>query len=226
MQEDPWKKLEKSLSQDRLGVYGQDGVSHRIIAARYLWNIALSEALYAPLQMCEIGLRNAIDQAMCQMTGGSAWYDKALLTGWGKKQICKAKNDLGRSKKNLAPGRIVAELNFGFWTSMFESHYETRKAYFLPGGIKRTFPGLPKSKHNRKFLNKHLKEIRTLRNRVFHHERILHWKDLPDQHQAILDTIGWIHSDLIELTEMVDTFRGIHAAGIQPYLDKLDNHLD
>ncbi|MEI7910066.1 MAG: hypothetical protein WCK77_10555 [Verrucomicrobiota bacterium] len=29
------------------------------------------------------------------------------------------------------------------------------------------------------------KRIRDLRNRVFHHERIIHWTDLPSQHAAI-----------------------------------------
>jgi len=226
MQQDPWKKLEICLSKERLAAYGQDGASHTVITARYLWNIALSEALYAPLQMCEVGLRNAVDQAMAQITNQPHWYDTVSLTPWGHKQIGKAKQDLARSRKPVTSGRVVAELNFGFWTSMFEDHYETSAARFLPSGIKLAFPGLPKSQHNRRGLNTHLKKIRTLRNRIFHHERIVHWKDLLNQHQAILDTIGWINPDLTELAGIVDCFPRVYADGIQPFLDRLNQHLN
>ncbi|MEM7755270.1 MAG: hypothetical protein AAF297_06505, partial [Planctomycetota bacterium] len=121
--------------------------------------------------------------------------------------------------------RVIAELHFGFWTSMFESHFESPSAHFLPKGIKATFPYMPKSLHNRKRLKAELDKIRTLRNRIFHHERIIHWKDLPQQHQLILDFLGWINPDLAELASIVDTFAKVYADGIQPYLDKLDDHL-
>jgi hypothetical protein len=47
------------LSADRLDAYHQPGDSDGLdAAARYLWNVALSEALYPALAALEVGLRN------------------------------------------------------------------------------------------------------------------------------------------------------------------------
>lgn len=225
MQDHYWKKLEHCLSADRLRVYGHDNPGHRTVTARYLWNIAVCESLYAPLHLLEVGLRNAIDRAMNKSTGSVFWYDSVTLTPWGHTQVGNAKTSISRSGKSIVPGRVVAELQFGFWTSMFESHYEKPSAGFLPKGIKATFPYMPKSLHKRKQIKADLDKIRTIRNRIFHHERIIHWKDLPQQHQLILDFLGWLNPDLEELAGIVDTFPAVHTGGIQPYLDKLDGHL-
>jgi len=224
MQDNYWQRLEHCLSQDRLKVYGQDQAGHRVIAARYLWNIALSEARYAPLHLLEVGLRNAIHRAMLAETGSPAWYDSVTLTPWGHSKVGDAKRSIAKGGKSVTPGRVIAELHFGFWTAMFESDFEKPEARFLPRGIKATFPHMPKTLHNRKRIKADLDKIRKLRNRVFHHERIIHWKDLPRQPQLILDFLGWLNPDLAEMAGLVDNFGAIYTSGIQPYLDKLDNH--
>ncbi len=217
-----WKKLEKCLSKDRLSVYLGDGVSYRIAAARYLWNIAICESLYAPLQMVEVGLRNAIDQSMLKIVGEVKWYDQVSLTTWGYDQVGHAKTKISRDRKQVTAGRVIAELHFGFWTSMFESHYEQSDAYFLPQGIKLTFPYLVKSLHNRKKIKSQLDQIRKLRNRVFHHERVIHWQDLPEKYDLIIQTIGWMSTDLEEISRLVDSFHQTYRSGIQPFLARLD----
>lgn len=221
-QDDYWKKLENCLSRDRLSVYSGDGASHRVAVARYLWNIALCESLYAPLQMFEVGLRNSIDRAMLQSVGEVNWYDQISLTSWGYDQVGHAKTRIARDRKTVTSGRVIAELHFGFWTSMFESHYEKPEAHFLPSGIKLTFPYLVKSLHNRKKIKFQLDQIRKLRNRVFHHERVIHWHDLTDRHGSLVETIGWMSKDLLEISNLVDSFAETYENGIQPYLDQLD----
>jgi len=47
--------------------------------------------------------------------------------------------------------------------------------------------------NNGRILYSALEHVRALRNRVFHHERIVHWKDLDAQHDLILQIIGWIN---------------------------------
>ncbi|MCJ7543408.1 MAG: hypothetical protein MUP47_02400 [Phycisphaerae bacterium] len=223
MQEDFFDKLKTALSTERLSAYGQDDPGPSIIMGRYLWNIALCEALYSPLQMCEVALRNAIHAAMEGTYGMSTWYDKAELTPWGYQQVGDAKTKIARAGKPVTPGRVVAELHFAFWTSLFEDHYE-RNTPFLPRGIKRVFPGLVKSLHNRKIIKARLEGIRQLRNRVFHHERVIHWKDLPDQHAHIIETIGWISPELSEMALKLDRFLETHRAGIAPWVAKVQNH--
>jgi hypothetical protein len=223
MQEDFYKKLEAALSSERLSAYGQDNPGPCIVMARYLWNIAICETLYSPLQMCELALRNAIHAAMTACYGQLGWYDMVDLAAWGYSQVDEAKQRIAKAGKPVTPGRVVAELHFGFWTSLFEDHYE-RRTKFLPKGIKKVFPGMPKSQHKRKGIKARLEQIRQLRNRVFHHERIIHWKDLPDQHAHIIETLGWISPELSEMTLKLDRFLNTYKAGIDPWIAQLRNH--
>jgi hypothetical protein len=224
MQDGYWKKLEHCLSPDRLAAFGRDAPGHRVVTARYLWNIAVCESLYAPIHLLEVGLRNAIDRAMVSHTASPNWYDIASLTPWGHEQVGKAKTGIARTKRPVTPGRVVAELHFGFWTSMFEHHFESAPAGFLPRGIKVTFPHMPKSLHNRKAIKADLDTIRKLRNRIFHHERIIHWNNLPEQHQSMLDFLSWMNPDLHELASLIDSFPAVYNAGIEPFLDRIDTH--
>ena len=223
MQEGFFRKIEIALSRDRLSVYGQDNPGPVIVMARYLWNIAVCESLYSPLQMFEVALRNAIHAAMSAFCGAETWYDTVSLTPWGYQQVGNAKQKIAKTGKPISPGHIVAELHFGFWTSMFEDHYE-RNSRFLPRGIKKVFPRLVKSQHNRKKIKAGLEGIRFLRNRVFHHERIIHWKDLPDQHVGIIETLGWISPELSEMALKLDRFQEIHQSGIDPWIARLRDH--
>lgn len=213
------KKLERMLSRDRLAAYGHDKAGDDVVVARYLWNVAVSESLYAPIHLLEVGLRNAIDCSMTTATGSATWYDIATLTPWGRGCVTNAKSNIERSGKLVQPGRVIAELPFGFWTSMFESHFESPDAHFLPKGIKSTFPFMPKSLHNRKRIKADLDRIRILRNRIFHHERVVHWQDLSQQHSLILSFLDWLDPALCSLADVVDRFKDTHSAGIQPYLD-------
>lgn len=223
MQEEFFKKLEVALSAERLSTYGQDNPGSCVVMARYLWNIAICESLYSPLQMFEVALRNAIHVAMTTLCEKDTWYDTASLTPWGYQQVGVAKQKIAKSGKPVTSGRVVAELHFGFWTSMFEDHYE-RSSPFLPGGIKKVFPRLVKSLHNRKDIKARLESIRQLRNRVFHHERIIHWKDLPEQHGHIIETLGWISPELSEMALKLDRFLQTHKDGIEPWMAQIRNH--
>jgi len=223
MQQDFFKKLEAALSSDRLSSYGMDKPGSCTVMARYLWNIAICESLYSPLQMCEVALRNAIHTAMTALFGQPAWYDAIDLVAWGYQQVGDAKTKIAKSGTAISPGRVVAELHFGFWTSLFEDHYE-RNTRFLPKGIKKVFPGLPKSQHKRKDIKSRLERIRQLRNRVFHHERVIHWKDLSEQHGSIIQTIGWVSPELADMAHKLDRFLETYQRGIGPWLDQLNHH--
>ncbi|WP_177420368.1 Abi family protein [endosymbiont of Lamellibrachia barhami] len=76
---------------------------------------------------------------------------------------------LSRQHKVLNPGRIIAELNFGFWSSMLDKCYEQ---VLWPQLIKTAFPYMPRKIRTRKVLSQQFHKIRQLRNRIFHHEPI------------------------------------------------------
>jgi hypothetical protein len=224
-QADLYAKVISCLSIERMSSFGDVTNESKTVLARYLLNIALCESLYSSLQFCEVALRNTIHSDLTKRFESENWYDSPhfTLTPWATAEIAKAKDKINRSRKKMTSGKIVAELQFGFWTSFFEDHYE-RYTTFMPSGIKTVFPYLPKSQHNRKDIKAKLETIRTLRNRVFHHERIVHWKDLDVQHQEILDVISWINPELLHLAEHLDTYALTRSSGLDPWLLSLDAH--
>jgi hypothetical protein len=61
MQDDFFEHLASSLSVERLSSYrARDGADECTTLARYLWNLAVCESLYSPIQLCEVSLRNTL----------------------------------------------------------------------------------------------------------------------------------------------------------------------
>lgn len=219
-----FQEIEGILHTERINAYRQDGVDEQTTLGRYLLNMALSEALYPALQFSEIALRNAVHREMSARCGTDAWYDspQARLTNWQQDKVADAKRTLSRLRKPLTPGRIVAELNFGFWTGFFNnSHARTGIGAFLS---RRAFPHGPSTEQVQSKLDRRWKDIRDLRNRVFHHERILHWRDLDQRHQDILVVIEWMSPELHGLANSFDRFTSIRATGLNPWINKIQTH--
>ncbi len=212
-----FQQIEKILHTERIDAYRQDGADHTITLARYLLNMALSESLYPALQFAEIALRNAVHRELSARCRTDAWYDSPLarLTAWQQDKVVEAKEALRKRRKPLTPGRIVAELTFGFWTGFFNNcHARTGIGSYL---AKHAFPHAPAPEKYQAKLDKRWQDIRDLRNRVFHHERILHWKDLDARHQAILEIIAWMSPQLCDLTAPLDRFLLLRKGGLDPW---------
>jgi len=214
--------IQLALSPERLSVYGQDRPGPCVVLARYLWNAALCESLYTPLQMCEVALRNSIHNTMRSLYNDT-WYDQVTLKNLGHTKIIEAKMKITRTGKPVIPSRIIAELQFGFWTGMFEGPFEQNTPSLLKG-IRDIFPQLSNRLRNPKFIKSRLDTIRHLRNRVFHHERIVHWKDLPEQHGRLIETIGWISPELCEMALKLDRFLETYTHGVGPWIASVRNH--
>ena len=113
----------------------------------------------------------------------------------------------------------MAELRFGFWTSLFDVRYEQNRVLWPRLlGAQLLDSSSPRSVRSRKQLSPRLNRIRHLRNRVFHHEPIWHWSNLAQQHAAALDLIGWFSPALRSTIEPGDRFRSVHLAGAAPLL--------
>lgn len=211
--------INRCLATERLNAYRSDRASEQVALARYLLNMALSEALYPILQFAEVALRNAMHQALTERCKTEEWYNAAStakLTPWQRDTILKAKAALSKENKELSPGRIVAELNFGFWTGFFNKiHARTGIGHFL---VKKVFQNAPKSERDAAKQDVYWIGIRRLRNRVFHHERIIHWKDLDAQHERILKLIDWIDPQLKALADILDRYRPLRRGGISYWL--------
>ena len=216
-----FQQIEAILAAERLNAYRQDGVTAEVTLARYLWNMALCEALYSPLQIAELALRNSLHRCLSLRFSSDQWYDLAAakLPSWQIQQVESARQKLLDGGKPSNPGRIVAEMHFGFWTGFFNKvHAGTGIGHYV---AQQAFPHATKADRDLKKLDARWKRIRDLRNRVFHHERIVHFTDLDAQHTAILEVVGWISPELQDLTSALDRFSALRSAGLQPWLDQI-----
>ncbi|MGH2410757.1 MAG: hypothetical protein ACRDGS_10365 [Chloroflexota bacterium] len=213
--------LQPSLSRDRIAAYRLPGDSDGDVLARYLWNIRLSESLYPVLQALEVALRNSINTAFAQGSGRQDWYDSTrgqfCLDQRQRQEVADAKATLTKNRKPHRPGRVVAELRFGFWTSLFNVAYQTggkRGTRLWPQLLPAVVPSMPRRKRTRATISMTLNDVRTLRNRVFHYEPIWSMIELQRQHAEILDLIGWMNEDLLATIVLIDRFPGVSANGL------------
>lgn len=160
----------------------------------YTLNTKLSESLYTPLQTLEVVLRNRIHSVMAEAKH-EGWFhdDGALLGEWQPVQLRKALEDIRQNGKEVTPGRIVAALTFSFWTSMFGKDYEDLWQTTLHRIARRADgKGL-----KRKDFSGPLAHIRSLRNRIAHHEPIIMW-DLPKHYGKLIELTGWLSTPAAE----------------------------
>jgi hypothetical protein len=138
--------------------------------------------------MLEVALRNRIHAVMIE-TRHEDWFRDAgcLLGKWQPEQLAKAIEEVREGRREPTPGRIVAALTFSFWTGMFGKEYETLWQTTLHRiGTRPDGKGL-----RRKDFSGPLAPIRTLRNRIAHHEPIIAW-DLPKHYRRMVEMTGWL----------------------------------
>jgi hypothetical protein len=232
-------ELRRVISDKRLDAYRTSpGDQDLDLLARYLWNMALCEALYPVIQSLEVAFRNSLHAALTSAFGG-AWYDDptVLVVQRGRDEVAGAKQRLSTQGKAQEADRMVAELPFGFWTSLLNLAY-AQSAVRRPPTHKPLWPALVAAAFpyftpvggplaGRPALSKRFNSIRhNLRNRVFHHEPIWRgWRDrssgvrvpLATQHTDALEAIGWISPALQQTVVRLDRFPAVHAEGEAPF---------
>lgn len=219
-----WLDLQKSISPKRLSPYTDTADKDELDSlGRYFWNIALCEAMYPSLQCVEISLRNAMNYAIHRHTKNAFWFDDPTLLGPNEiSKVGRAKTELVNHGKRIEPGRVVAELTFGFWTSLFAAPYEHT---ILMPIVSSVFPGMPPVLQNRSDISTSFGRIKTLRNRVFHHEPIWYVPDLDKRHDEILNAIAWINPRKRAYVEVIDRFEEIYKLGWQHYRAEVEFQL-
>ena len=230
MQESLYDAMGCGVSLDRLDAYRRND-DDRSVITRYLWNAALCESLYPSLQSVEIVLRNSLHTALTATYHNGRWFDVSpgLLHPRQQAMVKDAEDKLHHEGKLATTGRIVAELNLGFWTSLFNVHYEQKGATdprLWPRHLRTVFPGMPRSKRTRHAVVRTLVDIRLLRNRVFHHEPIWDLSALPERHTRLTEFVGWINPTYRDVCLLGDHFKETHLVGEQRLRRQLDAFLD
>ena len=223
--------LQFPLSKKRLNAYRPDQGSDLEMVVNYFWNLRLCEALYPTLNAAEIALRNSINTALENYYNEywfeDSWTDGArLLEPLQYEQVEDARSKLRKRKSPETPGRIVAELSFGFWVNLFNRPYEEKiwslNNYAL---LRIVFPDSRRRDRRRSLLRDRFAAINDLRNRVFHYEPIEYRKTLGKEHADILQAIGWISPVMRDSIKLYDRFPDVYRTGREHVEATIKQHL-
>lgn len=184
-----------ALSTERLVPYHRAANGELDKALRlYEWNLAVSGGLYEALGILEVVLRNALGAQLAAHHGTLTghWYDDPLgvLSDLAHEDIAAARRRVRKLQRPETPGRVVAELNFGFWKFLLAKRYE---ATLWTGYLRHAFPNL--QPQSRTVVYRALDELHTVRNRIAHHEPI-HSRDLAADTLTIYRLLDWIDADV------------------------------
>ena len=242
--------LEQILSSDRLSAYAPSNNDALETITNYFWNIALCQALYPCLGNLEIAVRNRIHATLAGHFQQPNWYDRPrLLQTYELRSVAEAKKKVVASGRTVTPGRVIAALNFGFWTSMLGTLYGNSpkgpRLWAAPNSplLIAAFPHAPgHARGVRRPIFNRLDDIRLLRNRVFHYERIYHGIELPARsrqrgaqrkhlslermHMDIIDLIGWIDPLLQATVVYLDSFTDTYENGYGVIAARLKTHTE
>lgn len=172
-----------------------NNITPQIALDLYAWNAQVSAALLAPLHICEVVVRNAISEAL-EAQYGSNWpqsrgFEQSLprsSTGYNQQKDLQSSRQRLQTAGKLTTGKLIPELKFVFWQKMLTGRHDKRlwNAY-LP----QIFPNLPGGKsvgQLRQSLYDDLEHIRTLRNRIAHHEPVFN-RNLTDDFQRVSNLV-------------------------------------
>lgn len=176
------------ISQERLTKYLKEAGHDKERALKlYGWNIQLSEAFFPVLGAAEVSLRNIISQQMNRLHGPVWWENPDFIAhiGKGSVKVKAAARDLKKRGK-VTSGGMTAELTFGFWVNMLLARHE---AVFWRD-FRTVFTHLPPQISYGDLYNR-CDSVCRFRNRVFHHEPILH-RNLTQEYSQIIELIRWL----------------------------------
>ncbi|MGC4806579.1 hypothetical protein [Micromonospora sp. DT233] len=185
--------LKQRFSPERLGAY-QAAVGGDLDQAvtLYEWNATMSGAFWITLGHVEVLIRNAMHRQLTDWStrthGEPRWYldPGGVLDGRRHKQIATAREQATRDGRQETPGRVVAELTFGFWPFLLTRSYDRSLWPYL----RAAWPGKPL----RREIHGPLAELHELRNRIGHHEPIYN-RPLKELHTKALDLACWTCPD-------------------------------
>ncbi|MDQ7067344.1 MAG: hypothetical protein Q9M40_04815 [Sulfurimonas sp.] len=126
-----------------------------------------------------------------------------------KYKIVEAKKKILQRKEIVTYDKIIAELPFGFWTSLFRKSYTNLMRI---KDIKNIFPNIPSKNQaliNRRILDKKLNHIRKFRNRVFHYEPIINKLEYKNIEDDIFELLLYFDEDICDFAKELTANRKV-----------------
>lgn len=191
----PDEAIKAALSAARVGTYETATTAVQLLSgalALYAWNAQVSAAMLAPLHLCEVVVRNAVSDALAAIYGADWPWSTTFITSLPNPSMgFNPTKDLITARHNKATtGRVIPELKFVFWQTMFTSRFDVR---IWNPHLRAVMPHLDPAKsvqQLRGLIYTELEQLRKLRNRIAHHEPIF-MRNLTDDFQKIHDLIAF-----------------------------------
>ncbi|MET0492141.1 MAG: hypothetical protein ABW000_03325 [Actinoplanes sp.] len=186
--------LERRLSAERLAPYrAAVGANLANAIALYEWNAEVSAALGATLGHLEVLLRNTMHDALTGWSmrrfGEARWYldPVRVLTPRASQDVAVARQRATFGGRPETPGRVTAELSFGFWRYLLAGRYE-RTLWMTC--LRPAFPGLYR-RGIRRDADQAVSELHLARNRIAHLEPMFN-RPIGALQATTLSVAGWI----------------------------------
>lgn len=174
----------------------------------YRWNMDVGSALSWSMHFAEIAVRNGVSSYFLQRFG-IGWTDSSTfrnqLEGNEAAALRKAfdRQAVARNPDPPSDDQVVADLSLGFWTGLLRQRYAV--PYALPRGLPVIFPEteIPPSFQD---IQLRLQGIRQMRNRVAHHEPIIHRGNaaLIATRNMAMELIAWTNTQAAEFLREQD----------------------
>ncbi|MBO5579226.1 MAG: Abi family protein [Prevotella sp.] len=215
-----YRKFAKIYSYSRISRYLKAAKGNKKMAQEmYYANARIARSFQPLISFFEVILRNQLHYAIANHYGDVQWMinqkkgfmsapslihknkkgGNLVVNDFLKREIEKAEKTLMDKGHNITAGRVIAELNFGFWNSLFETHH-----YALLRGVPCSiFKGLPAGV-GRKTVNQKIRQIRNLRNRISHNEPLcFNGKSFDlayanEMYNTICDFMNWINPNIMQ----------------------------
>jgi hypothetical protein len=204
-------RIPSTLSTPRFATYLTACNNDTLAALRlYGWNARVASAFLFPLHLFEICVRNAVANAVAT-TYNADWpwvsnFERSLPRPHyphfsPHQEIQKVRR---RHENPKSTGKVIADLKFAFWVSMFTIRHEPR---LWRVHIKNEFPNAPAgmtAEQLRIRIYVVSDSVRQLRNRIAHHEPIF-GLDLITDYEAIEEIIGYRCLDTLAWMRRAET---------------------
>ena len=207
------QELIDTITPVRLKAYGDD--SNDILLEKYIYNLKVSESLYPALSLLEVTLRNkicyAIETLICKDWLINELNQQNLLLDKEYKKLVETADKIKKDGKKVTNDRLISELTFGFWIHLCTKSYKP-KFWDKKGFMELVFPNYTVSSNlrNISLIQKDLRDVLKLRNRISHQEIIINGNRTPEESYTLIQTLlHTLSSGMYELLEDISRFNAI-----------------
>ena len=177
-------EIRRTISLNRFITYIKaTGHNQQSAVHLYLWNGMIGAAFHLPIQTVEVLLRNKVDQGFLAVYGAKWWTDSQFL-----KLLNTHHQSYAEKLSQLPDSQIVAQMPFGFWVHLLSGCY---RDWVWHKHFNDCFPYIPNQHDFRSKVDgfqRDLRDINFLRNRIFHHEPLVH-RNISADYSLVIKTI-------------------------------------